>query len=585
MRPKYLLSACAGVALGATVTSTALASCAGLLKLTLPDTTITAAQSIPAGTFTAPDRTSFPQFPLPSFCRVFATLTPTSDSNIKIEVWLPFSGWRGGYWGIGTPGLGDAINYSALTWLLSYTNQVVANSDLGTFPAATQGAVVLLGHPEKQIDYAARAVHLMTVRAKEIIQAFYGDRPRRSYFYGCSSGGGQGVHEALQFPGDYDAITAGAPATNRTHLIVGAIWNHAAFQTRPCPVGTACPLGIKAAQLTAITGAILKKCAGKDGGLASDNFLTDPRKCSWDPAALRCGGRLVDPAICLTDVQVGAMRKLYQGPINPRTGERIYAGLTLGSEANPGNSNPLSLQTEVRAAASVSRWVFGANFDWQKFDYDQGVDTIDSYRQPVSMPAYGSDMAAQQNANTADLEEFRSHGGKLLLWHGFADPTNPTLDTVAYYERLIASQTKGNRHGGHERKDAISRTQEFARLFLLPGVGHCSGGAGPDTPGSFGWPSVLLDWAEHGIAPDRVIVRKFVGGVPTFPRPVCSYPALPRYAGVGDPANPDSFDCVDDEEPPVDNQLPAPRYLDDGDNYPIVPIDHRRDDDRNDDKR
>jgi feruloyl esterase len=554
-------------------------SCTGLLNLALPDTTITSATPVAAGTFTAPDGTSFPQFPLPAYCRVAATLTPTSDSNIKIEVWLPFSGWRGGFWGIGTGGLGGTVNYSLLAWLLSYTNQVVANSDLGTFPAATQGGGVLIGHPEKQIDYAARAVHLMTVGAKEIIKAFYGERPRRSYFYGCSSGGGQGVHEALQFPGDYDAITAGAPATNRTHVLVGAIWNHAAFQTRPCPIGTACPIGITAAQLTAITGAILKKCVGKDGGLASDNFLTDPRICSWDPAELRCGGTSADPATCLTKAQVAAMRKLYQGPINPRTGERIVAGLALGSEANPGNSNPLSLQTEVRASAAVSRWVFGANFDWQTFDYDHDVDTIDSYRQPVSMPAYGSDMAAQQNANAADLEEFKSHGGKLLLYHGFADPTNPTLDTVAYYERLIASQTKGDRHGRHERKDAISRTQEFARLFLLPGVGHCTGGAGPDTPDTFGWPSVLLDWAEHGIAPDRVIVRKLVGGVLTFPHLVCPYPALPRYSGVGDTANPDNFICVDDGAP-VDNQPPAPRYLDDGDNYPIVPVDdHRRDDD------
>ena len=279
-------------------------TCTGLLNLNLPDTIITAANPVDAGTFTAPDGTSFPQSPLPAYCRVAATLTPTSDSNINIEVWLPFSGWRGGYWGIGTPGIGGVLNYGALTWLLSYTNQAIASTDLGTSPAATQGSAVLIDHPEKQIDYATRSVHLMTVRAKEIIKAFYGERPRRSYFYGCSSGGGQGVHEALQFPGDYDAITAGAPATNRTHLLVGAIWNHAAFQTTPCPVGTACPLGITAAQLTAINGAILDKCAGKDGGLASDNFLTDPRACSWDPAALQCGGTLADSATCLTDAQV-----------------------------------------------------------------------------------------------------------------------------------------------------------------------------------------------------------------------------------------------------------------------------------------
>ena len=190
-------------------------------------------------------------------------------------------------------------------------------------------------------------------------------------------------------------------------------------------------------------------------------------------------------------------------------------------------------------------------------------------------------MAARLNANTADLEEFKSHGGKLLLWHGFEDPQIPTLDTVAYYERLIASQTPGNGHGKGERKVGLRRTQEFARLFLLPGIGHCVGGAGAENVGSFGWPSVLLDWVEHGIVPDRVIASKVVGGVTTFTRPLCPYPALPRYRGVGDTTKAESFDCVDDGEP-VDDQPPAPRYLDDGDNYPIVPID---DDRRGDDKR
>jgi feruloyl esterase len=527
-------------------------SCASLVNLTLPDTTITAAESVPAGTYTAPDGSAFPQFPVPRFCRIAATLTPTSDSNIKIEVWMPFSGWRGVYWGTGTGSIGGTIAYVNLTWLLSNTHQAIANTDLGTSPAATQGGRVLIGHPEKQIDWATRSTHLMTVRAKEIIEAFYGEPPSRSYFYGCSTGGAQGVHEALQFPGDYDAITAGAPASNRTHLAVAATWDHAAFQTRP--------VGITAEQFTAISGAILNKCVGKDGGLSSDNFLRDPRACSWDPAELQCGGTPADPATCLTVPQVAAMRKYYQGPINPRTGERILAGLTLGSERNPGQMNPLTLQTEARPSISMPWWVFGANWDWRTFDYDHDVDTIDE------------EMAARQNANTADLEEFKSHGGKLILWHGFEDPAVPTLDTAAYYERLIGSQTPGNGHGKGERKVGLRRTQEFAQLFLLPGVGHCYGGAGADAVGTIGWPGVLVDWVEHGIEPDRVVASKFVGGVPVFSRPLCPYPALARYSGVGDPTKAESFVCVDDREP-ADNQPPAPRYLDDGDNYPIVPID------------
>jgi feruloyl esterase len=235
-------------ALGIAVTPATAATCASLAGLALPDTTITAAEPVAAGTYTAPDGTVLPE--LPAFCRIAATLTPTSDSNIRIEVWMPFSGWRGIYWGTGNDNIGGKIVYQRLGGVLRLTAQAVANTDLGTSPAATQGSGVLIGHPEKQIDYATRSTHLMTVRAKQIIKGFYGEPPNRSYFYGCSTGGGQGVHEALQFPSDYDAITAGAPATNRTHLAVAAIWNHAAFQTSPvCIAAQTCPVGITAAQL------------------------------------------------------------------------------------------------------------------------------------------------------------------------------------------------------------------------------------------------------------------------------------------------------------------------------------------------
>jgi feruloyl esterase len=176
----------------------------------------------------------------------------------------------------------------------------------------------------------------MTVRSKQIIKAFYADRPKYSYFFGCSTGGGQGVHEALQFPGDYDGIVALAPGMNLTHN--ANMWNNQAFNG---------PANITATQATAITAAIVKQCAGKDGGLSSDNFLTDPRDCHWDPTALQCTGAAADAATCLTAPQVAAARKFYDGPINPRTGERIYPGRTRGSESNSGYPAALSSRTTV----------------------------------------------------------------------------------------------------------------------------------------------------------------------------------------------------------------------------------------------
>ena len=391
---------------------------------------------------------------------------------------------------------------------------------------------------EKRIDFATRSTHLMTVRSKQIIEAFYGERPNYSYFQGCSTGGGQGIHEALQFPGDYDGIVARAPNMNRTHNGAAIVWNYQAFN------GLA---NITTAQATAITAAVVKQCAGKDGGLSSDNFLTDPRDCHWDPASLQCTGEAADAATCLTAPQVAAMRKFYEGPINPRTGKRIHAGRTRGSESYSGYPAALA-----QSSFTAPYWVFGSDFDELTFDFDRDMDTLDDA------------LAARLNANTADLEEFKSHGGKLLLFNGYADPEVPTLNTIAYYERLIISQTRGERHDEREQK-------EFARLFLQPGVAHCNGGAGPDSADLL---SPLGQWVEQGIAPDQIIASKIIGGVTAFTRPLCPYPALPRYSGVGDPAQASSFVCAGDRDHD-DNQPSAPKYLNDGDNYPIVPIDDR----------
>ena len=305
-----------------------------------------------------------------------------------------------------------------------------------------------------------------------------------------------------------------------------------------------------------VTAAIVRQCVGKDGGLSSDSFLTDPRDYHWDPGELQCRGTATDAATCLTALQAAAMRKFYEGPVNPRTGERIYAGLVRGSESN--NGYPAAILALPKNLNSLY-WVFGNDWDPLTFDFDHDMDTLDDA------------MAARLNANTADLEEFRSHGGKLILVHGFADPQIPTLNTVTYYERLITSQTREGRHDGGKRNEALRRTQEFARLFLVPGVVHCGGGAGPDTIDGL---SPLVQWVEHGIAPDQIIVSKVTDGVTAFSRSLCPYPALPRYTGVGDPTKAGSFVCADDRDRD-DNQPPAPKYLDDGDNYPIVPIDDR----------
>jgi feruloyl esterase len=348
---------------------------------------------------------------------------------------------------------------------------------------------------------------------------------------------------------------------NETHLEAGHIWNSLAFDG---------PALITLAQANVVTAAVVQQCAGKDGGLSSDNFLRDPRDCHWDPAALQCTGAATDPATCLTLPQVTALRKFYQGPINPRTGERILAGRVRGSENNP---IYLAALPGLGPSQGFPYWVFGSDFDWRTFDFDRDMGAVDDA------------LAATVNANAADLEEFKSRGGKLILVHGFADPRLPTLNTIAYYERLIASQTRESRHDKGGRKEALRRTQDFARLFLFPGVSHCGGGAGPDTiegdpiPVSGGHLTTtrvaldpLVQWVEHGAPPDQITAYKVATtGATLFSRPVCPYPELPRYSGAGDTTNASSFVCAADHDHD-DNQPPPPKYLDDGDNYPIVPV-------------
>jgi len=375
---------------GIDATPAAAATCASLANLSLPDTEITSA---------APDNGAFGD--LPAFCRVTATLRPTSDSNINIEVWMPFSAWNGKFLGLGTGSFGGFFFYNLLARYLPL-NYALAQTDMGTSPGATLGfGTVLSGHPEKQIDYATRSINLMTVRAKQIIKAFYDEPPNYSYFVGCSGGGGSAMHEVLQFPGDYDGIVAGAPFMNVTHRSAHDLWNFQAFNG---------PATITLDQASAITAAAVKQCVGKDGGLRSDNFLTDPRDCHWDPAALQCTGAPADAATCLTAPQVAAVRKFYQGPINPRTGDRIYAGNPRGSEANSGF--PAAFATLAPEAAF--RWAGLTRADQLTFDFDHDMDTVDEHVDE-HMDIVGEPLAAILNANTADLEEFESHGGKLIL--------------------------------------------------------------------------------------------------------------------------------------------------------------------------
>ena len=282
------------------------ARCEQFIGAKLPDNgAITGATLLPAGSYNPPGSTTT-YSNLPSFCRIAATLRPSPDSDINVEIWLPQGmAWNGRFVGTGNGGYAGAIDYGELAGALQL-GFAVANTDMGTAPATALDGKPITGRPEKWIDWGFRSTHLMTVAAKLVVQSYYGRAADYSYFAGCSTGGGQALHEAQQFPDDYDGLLAGAPAENRTHLHTEILWTYAASHRTPDSL-------ISPDKTRLITNAVLAACAIKSGGLASDPYLTDPRACRWQPAELLCKDNASDTSQCLTQAQVGTARLLYDG--------------------------------------------------------------------------------------------------------------------------------------------------------------------------------------------------------------------------------------------------------------------------------
>jgi feruloyl esterase len=524
-------------------------SCESLISFAFPNTTINSAVSQPGGPYVAPDAWHLAFTNLPPSCQVSATIKPTSDSNINVQVWMPTQRYNGRYLGTGNGGYAGGFFQSELAAGIN-NGFATANTDMGTAPADGVSADALVGHPEKWKDFGWRATHLMTQLAKALIATFYGNAASRSYFAGCSTGGQQALMEAQRFPADYDGILAGAPAFNRTHLHTVTV---AQYRATHIPATGYIP----ATKLDVVNQAVLAQCRGQDGGAKSDAFLTDPRDCKFDPAKLQCPAN-TDAPNCLTADQVTAMKEYYRGPVNPSTGAVINPGNMPGSETSNPASLGLALNENLNEPSfdSLFKWVFGLTWQWQTFDFNQNVATVDQV------------LAADLNATSTDLRPFAGRGGKLILYHGWADTLIPSGSTINYFNALATTMV------GSQSAGAIRQTQQFARVFMAPGMWHCKDGPGPN---SFGGmiqqqaPSfdpqhdllaALTQWVERGVAPNSVIATKYNNdsaqlGIASQ-RPLCVYPQIPEYKGSGDPSVAASFRCVTDERD--FNQVPAAQY-------------------------
>jgi feruloyl esterase len=503
-------------------------SCDSLAALKLPKTTVTTAETVAAGAFSPPGAPpsgqAQPYRGLPPFCRVAATLAPSSDSDIKIEVWMPASGWNGKFQGVGNGGFAGSIGYGLLAAALSQ-GYAAASTDTGHAGGDANFAV---GHPEKVIDFGHRAIHEMTDKAKAIVAAFYGKGPERSYFSSCSNGGRQALMEAERYPGDYDGIIAGAPANMWTRIIGGSVWNGQAMLSTP---GSYIP----SSKLPALERATLAACDARDG--VTDGVIDEPMKCRFDPSTLLCKGGESDE--CFTAPQIEALKKIYSGGRDAK-GQPIFPGYPPGAESGGGGwglwitgQKPGESFQLFFSRGTIGLMTFGnPKWDPLTFDFNREMKTVDDKLAPVL------------NATNPDLRAFKNRGGKLLIYHGWNDAAIAAGSTVDYYKSLIA-------------KMGATDTNSFVRLFMVPGMQHCSGGPGAT---SFGQTAVadgdpdrnigkaLEQWVERGVAPSRIIATKYktdnapASGV-LRTRPLCPYPQVAVYNGTGSTDEAANFTC------------------------------------------
>ncbi len=512
-----MYSAARGLAAGSAIALLAVAragaaqaeGCEQLAQLRLPNTVITLAQSVAPGAFKPPAGSMAPGAPgaspyaaLPSFCRVAGTIKPTADSDIRFEVWMPAEGWNGKFVGVGNGVWAGAISYFEMAAPLMRGYATAATDD--GHQGSPLDAGFAAGHPEKLIDFGYRAPHEMTVGAKATIAAFYGRQASRSLFASCSTGGRQALMEAYRYPRDYDGISSMAPANPMVPLMISSLWTGYVALKDSASM-------LPPAKFAFVHKAAVNACDANDG--VTDGVIGAPERCNFNPATLQCKGS--DAADCLTAPQVTALRSIYGGPKNPRTGRQIYPGFEPGSEAlfpiQTAGPEPFAVSTTYMRAL-VFR---DGNWDFRSFDYDKDA---------ARALEVGS---AVLDVPPAGLDSFFAGGGKLLLSHGWADGLIPSMSTVHFYGALSA-------------RLGAAKAAQGVRLFMVPGMGHCSGGDGPFVVDVI---SAIDDWVAGGRAPERILASN-PPDAPPRTRPLCPYPQEAQYGGTGSTDDEKNFKCA-----------------------------------------
>jgi feruloyl esterase len=481
------------------------ATCESVAALNLPNTKVTSVAEVAPGAFAPPGPPARGGGPgaafasLPAFCRVAVTLTPTSDSDIKVEVWLPVTGWNGKYQAVGNGAWQGSIGYAAMAEALR-RGYATSSTDTGHVGGSASFG---MGHPEKVIDFAYRSEHEMAVTSKAVINAYYGSAPKFSYWNGCSAGGRQAMKEAQMFPGDFDGIIAGSPGldwSGRTAQAVRIAQSLQNEQARLTPAKT-----------QVLHSAVMAACDELDG--VKDGLIENPLACKFDPGVLVCKGG-EEPA-CLTQAQVDTARLIYSPIVDPKTKGEI-PGLAPGSELG---WTDMGWSASARATGlDHFRYLVFSDPQWDVQKFDVAADVARLREGP----------SGAIDAPDPNLKPFFDRGGKLIQYHGWADPQITPLASVAYFNRVAAA------NGG------ASKVHASYRLFMAPGMGHCGGGAGPN---DFDELIALEQWVEQGKAPDMIPATHSTNGKVDRTRPLCPFPQVASYKGSGSIDDAASFVC------------------------------------------
>jgi len=474
-------------------------ACDSLASISLAHVTIASARVIAAGTFApAGAGATAPYRGLPAFCRVVATVRPTPESEIAIEVWAPAANWNGKFAAVGNGAFSGSIPTAAMASVLA-RGYAVASTNTGHNGGSAHFA---LESRDKVVDFGWRAVHEMTVVGKALVTAFYGNAPAHAYWDGCSAGGRQALMEAQRFPMDFDGIIAGSPGLDWTGRASQAVRVARALEPHA-------DARLGAAARTLLHGAVVSACDALDG--VRDGLIDDPRRCNFDPGILEC--RDAARADCLTTAQVATARLIYSPMLNRTTGRQV-PGLSRGSELG---WTDLGWTASARATGlDQFRYIVMRDSAW----------TIDRFRADVDVARAESDDEHTLNAMDPSLRPFFDRGGKLIQYHGWSDPQIAPASSVQYYESVLAVLGSG--------------IDAAYRLFMVPGMGHCGGGEGPSV---FDMMAALERWVERQQPPDQILASHVSAGAVDRTRPLCPYPRRAVYRGTGSIDDAASFEC------------------------------------------